>query len=326
VGYYDGLVAVDMRRPDAPQVLDSEWVLGNPDSVAVHEGRVFLGTGLFGVAVMDAGDPGALTWVEQIVPDDGSHDEGPVDAVAGASLGASVVDVSVSGNHLLVADAEKTVWIYAVGSSGRAMRVGRYASSIPVEDTAVHGSTLYVTDGHEALEVVDITVATSPNRLTVTHGPEWEVSARYGSDMMVQRRVGGGIRVVGMEEVVRRGDEWGRDEDDFDDDDDGHECEGGDHGREHHDGGCARGDADDGHAGEEDRHAGEDGGGGCPHADASPGDDRADTAESGAGRDGRDGHGGGSDAGTESEGGRDAGGDAGSPDASHGGRGGGGGR
>ena len=271
-----GLVTVDVTTPDAPVVLDTEWVLGNPDSVAVHDKTIFLGTGIFGVSVVNAADPGNTAWVDQIVPGEEAPGEPPAvlpssltAAGSGAGTAPPVTDVSVAGNHLLISDASRTVWIYAVDTAGSAARMGSYVAGLPVEDTAVHGSTLYVTDGHASLEVVDITRPAQPSAITVTHGPEWEVSGRYGAEMMVQRTVGGRITVLGVEEIVRHDDEC----DDDDGDDDPGEC--GDHG-------CR------------DRGRGE----GCgPHHDGSGGCglDRHDDRDEGRGDDGehggREGHG-----------------------------------
>ena len=291
-----GLVTVDVTTPDAPVVLDTEWVLGSPDSVAVHDKTVFLGTGIFGVSVVNAADPSNVAWTDQIVVGEGAPEEPPAilpsgfAAASGGGTGAvPVTDVSVAGNHLLISDASRTVWIYAVNAAGSAARMGSYAAGLPVEDTAVHGSTLYVADGHASLEVVDITHPALPSVITVTHGPEWEVSGRYGAEMMVQRTVGGRITVLGVEEIVRH-------DDDCDDDDDDHgEC--GDHGCRDHgrgegcgprggdSGGCRRDEDETERDRGRDRHDDRGEGG---HGD----DDREGPEGRGGGRD-RDGPGGG---------------------------------
>ncbi|MBI5489319.1 MAG: hypothetical protein HY905_18440 [Deltaproteobacteria bacterium] len=280
--FEQGLVTIDVTTPNAPQILDTEWVLGSPDSVAVRDKVVFLGTGIFGVSVVDAADPTNVAWVDQLVPGD-EVPNAPQASAPSRSSGpdvSAVTDVSVAGNALLIADTDRTVWIYAVGDDGVARRMGSHTAGLAIEDTAVHGSTLYITDGHSALEVVDITRPAVPTAITVTHGPEWEVSGRYGADMMVQRTVGGGITVVGVEEILRHGDG----EDDGEDDDDGEgdhhgECEG--HSCCEHDEGCPGGHGDDGHCG-----GGESGG----HGGEEPGDGQGDDGDAGNGHgDGRGG-------------------------------------
>ncbi|MBI5501905.1 MAG: hypothetical protein HY907_16800 [Deltaproteobacteria bacterium] len=289
--FEQGLVTVSVTDPTAPLVLDTEWVLGTPDSVAVSGKNVFLGTGIFGVAELDVTDPADVAWVAQISPVEtppaalsgpaGSSRTGPV-------TGSTVVaDVSAGGNRLLLADSDRTLWIYVVDASGSAQQVGRYEAALPIEDSAVHGRTLYLTDGHGTLEVVDVTSASAPSRLTLSHGPEWEVSGRYGYDMMVQRDVGGRIAVLEMRELLPDEDV---DEDDGDDDhcDDGHGedghhagCDGDPHGgcdSDHHAGGDALDDHhDDGDHGDD--HAGGHGGPGHDDDDDEAHGGRGDSGD-----------------------------------------------
>jgi hypothetical protein len=343
--FEQGLVTVNVQQPEHPAVLDTEWVLGSPDSVAVHGNRVFAGVGIFGVAALDASDPADVVWVEQIVP----GGLPPVDAArstrcppAGAG---TVTDVSVSGNYLLIGDASRTVWVYGVGAGDRAEQRGSWPALVAVDDTAVHGTTLYVTDGRAAMEIVDVTDPASPRRITVAHGPETEVSARYGSEMIVETD-GDGIAVRELREVGGRPhgeeeeDDDGCDDDHHDhgdgdhgghgdhghdgcDDDDGDEGEHGegdhDHGDGHADGG-RDGNDDDHDGGEHGRGDGDAGGGGHDDGHHPPGE----AGDAGAGAGGSDvprgdGHGGGHDE-------RDAGGDGGGggDDAGRGGGGGGG--
>ena len=155
----------------------------------------------------------------------------------------TVVDVSSGGRHLAIADHARTVWLYAVERDGVATAIGNYAASLPVEDSAVHGRTLFLTDGRAELEVVNITTPSASARMTVTHGIEWEVSARYGYDFMVQRRLGGGLTVRAMAEVPTSDDDDDEDDDHCDDDHGhGHDCS--DHhggGHDHHGEGCGHG-------------------------------------------------------------------------------------
>ena|GEM_PF-4967022 len=196
-----GLVAVDVSDPRTPRVLDTEWLLGAPDSVAVREGRVYLGTGVFGVAVVEAEDPTDLAWTAQLVPPGLSPPQHDRTASGGGRCLPRVVDVSVGGNHLLVADSGRTVWIYGLDADRPAVLAGSYTASRQVEDKAVRGRTLFLSDGRAALEAVDIRHPATPTRISVVHGPEWEVSARYGYDMQARRGVASGIVVQEMREL-----------------------------------------------------------------------------------------------------------------------------
>jgi hypothetical protein len=85
----------------------------------------YLGAGLFGVQVEDSTDPGNLMWSDSICVDD------------------IVIDVSVSGDHLLIGDLLNGVEVFALNRDGTASQVGSYTSWGWVEDAAVRGSTLY---------------------------------------------------------------------------------------------------------------------------------------------------------------------------------------
>ena len=278
--FAQGLVTVDVSPPDAPVVLDAEWVLGSPDSVAVHGKQVFLGAGLFGVSQVDASDPAALTWVNQIVP--GASQPPAAIGRTGSredpsGSGVTVVDVSVSGNYLVIADAGRPAWIYSADPGGAVTPVGSYAALVPIEDTAVHGATLYVTDGSAAMEIADLSATGTPQRLTIVHGRQSEVAARYGYDMIVERRPSGRIAVTALREMVRGG------EDDGDDDDDDGDDHGDDDDDDHEGGGCHVGGGHHEHEGGHGGHGGEPAG----H------DDDDDDSHGGRGADGSDRRGGG---------------------------------
>ena len=200
-----GLVSVDVSDPTTPRVLDTEWLLGAPDSVAVRDQRVYLGTGVFGVAVVDAANPAELAWTAQIVPPGLSPPQQDRLAADGAGSLARVVDVSIGGDHLLVGDSDRAVWIYGLDADRRAVLAGSYLTDLPIEDTAVHGRTLFIGDGRSALEAVDIRRPATPARISVVHGPEWEISARYGFDIQARRGVASGIVVQEMKELRGEG-------------------------------------------------------------------------------------------------------------------------
>lgn len=166
--FLDGLKIVDVADSSAPSVIGSEWVVGLPDSIAVHGNNVYVGTGLLGVQVINAEDLSNPTWEDNICVAD------------------VVVDVSVSGNYLLVGDVLNGVEIFAIGRDGAAEQIGSYTSWGWVEDAVVHGSKMYVKDFGGMLEVVDLRTPSSPRREEVLlTGGDREVSMRLGHDTAV---------------------------------------------------------------------------------------------------------------------------------------------
>ena len=64
--YKVGLMIVDFSNPASPSLLGYEWVMGEPDSVAVHGDQAFLSTGANGLQVVDTSDLKKPTWSRTI--------------------------------------------------------------------------------------------------------------------------------------------------------------------------------------------------------------------------------------------------------------------
>lgn len=181
--FYRGLVTVNVADSSHPIVLDSEQILGTPDSIAVHGDRVYLGTGLFGVQVVDATNLTNLKWVDTICVDD------------------VVVDVSVHGDTLLIGDLLNGVEIYGLNTDGTNFPIGSYTSWGWVEDSALRGSKLFIKDIGGALEIVDLRSPSSPKRLSVSLADGTrEVSARLGSDVIAIPGLLSGIKVYDVKQ------------------------------------------------------------------------------------------------------------------------------
>jgi hypothetical protein len=166
--FYLGLVTVNISNPSKPVRLGHEWVLGTPDSIALHGDYVYLGAGLSGVQMVNVEDPRKPRWLDTISKRD------------------LITDVSISGNFLIVSGLWEGIQIYALSPDSDPEFISTYAPTGLVEETAVHGNTLYIKSLRDAVETVDLRVPSSPRRKGISRfGSSWEVSARFGHDIVV---------------------------------------------------------------------------------------------------------------------------------------------
>ena len=98
--YRVGLMIVDFSDPASPVLVGQEWMMGEPDSIAVHGNQAFLTTGANGLQAVDTTDLENPEWEYTI----DTH--------------SAVVDVSVSGNWLTLSDVANGVWLYSISAPG----------------------------------------------------------------------------------------------------------------------------------------------------------------------------------------------------------------
>lgn len=144
----DGLVIVDVSRPDAPRTLGVFDSPGSATGVAVVGNTAYLGDGGQGLAILDIGNP---TQPKQV---------GRFNGVAHSSR------LAVRDRQVFLTDGRRGLLILDVTDPSNPVKLGEVAMGVGPSDVALAGDFAFVANDSKGVSVVDIRNPAAPLLVT----------------------------------------------------------------------------------------------------------------------------------------------------------------
>jgi hypothetical protein len=144
----DGLVIVDVSRPEAPRTLGVFDSPGSATGVAVVGNTAYLGDGGQGLAILDIGDP---TQPKQL---------GRFNGAANGSR------LAVRDRQVFLTDGRRGLLILDVTDPSNPVKLGEVATGVGASDVALAGDFAFVANDSKGVSVVDIRNPAAPLLVT----------------------------------------------------------------------------------------------------------------------------------------------------------------
>lgn len=164
----NGLVIVDVSRPDQPRVLGSVDTPGDRHSsancVAVRGAWAYVAGGPWGLQVVDVSDP--------------HHPR----IAAGVATPGDACEVAVSEGYAYVTLGSDGLSVVDVTDPGAARVVAHLATGSPAFGIALAGGCAYLAAGSGGLQVADVSDPLRPELLATAGAPGWHVDVAVDGD------------------------------------------------------------------------------------------------------------------------------------------------
>lgn len=181
---YQGLVIVDVRDPDGPQVLSNLNLPGRCFRVAVRDQLAFVAAVEGGVHVVDVGDPRQPRLLASLNP---TH---------------KVFAVCVSGNFLLLSGGPEGLYVIDIADPTSPRLLGRLDTPGDVSGIAVRYPLVFMSNNRGSLLVANVKDPRSPQLLAnlVLPGPAWDLLLH--DDLVLLAVSGAGLVAVDASDPV----------------------------------------------------------------------------------------------------------------------------